>query len=57
MFAPPSLRSIHLLLFTIPIITPEYSGLRVTPNVYTTVDEIDAFADEMERVAVKGLQP
>jgi isopenicillin-N epimerase len=42
-------------IYTISIITPEYSGLRVTPNVYTTVDEIDAFADEMEQVAAKGL--
>jgi isopenicillin-N epimerase len=42
-------------IYTISIITPEYSGLRVTPNVYTTVDEIDAFAAEMEQVASKGL--
>jgi isopenicillin-N epimerase len=42
-------------IYTIAIITPEYAGLRVTPNVYTTVDEIDAFADEMEQVAAKGL--
>ena len=42
-------------IFTVAIINPEYQGLRVTPNVYTTVDEIDAFADEMEQVASKGL--
>lgn len=42
-------------IFTVAIVTPEYSGLRVTPNVYTTVGEVDAFADEMERVATKGL--
>jgi selenocysteine lyase/cysteine desulfurase len=27
----------------------EYSGLRITPNVYTTLREIDTFADMVER--------
>jgi selenocysteine lyase/cysteine desulfurase len=30
-----------------PILHPEFNGLRITPNVYTTVDEIDTFADKM----------
>ncbi len=34
-----------------PIVHPEWEGLRVTPNVYTTLDEIDRFADTMERIA------
>ncbi len=38
-----------------PIVHPEFQGLRVTPNVYTTLAEVDAFADEMERVIVRGL--
>jgi isopenicillin-N epimerase len=42
-------------IFTVGIIHAEYQGLRITPNVYTTVEEIDAFAAEMEQVAVKGL--
>ncbi|MEO8362036.1 MAG: aminotransferase class V-fold PLP-dependent enzyme, partial [Vicinamibacteria bacterium] len=42
-------------IYTISIIHPEFQGLRVTPNVYTTIDEIDAFADEMEKVATRGL--
>ncbi len=42
-------------IFTVAIIHAEYQGLRITPNVYTTVDEIDAFAAEMEQVAAKGL--
>lgn len=33
----------------------EFEGLRVTPNVYTTVREIDIFADAMEKVIQKGL--
>jgi len=29
---------------------PEFNGLRITPNVYTTLDEVDAFSDRMERL-------
>jgi selenocysteine lyase/cysteine desulfurase len=35
----------------------EYSGLRVTPNVYTTLEEIDTFAQAMLDVAKNGLPP
>jgi selenocysteine lyase/cysteine desulfurase len=28
----------------------EYTGLRITPNIYTTVREIDFFADTVEKV-------
>jgi selenocysteine lyase/cysteine desulfurase len=27
----------------------EYTGLRITPNIYTTLKEIDVFADAVER--------
>jgi selenocysteine lyase/cysteine desulfurase len=37
-------------IFATPIVHPEFEGLRVTPNVYTTIDEIDAFADAMEKI-------
>jgi selenocysteine lyase/cysteine desulfurase len=37
-----------------PITHPEFEGVRVTPNVYTTLQEIDVFADEMERAARGG---
>jgi selenocysteine lyase/cysteine desulfurase len=30
---------------TTPIVHPEFSGIRITPNVYTTTDEVDTFAD------------
>ncbi len=40
----------HRILAT-PIAHPEFEGLRVTPNVYTTLDEIDIFADAMEKLA------
>jgi selenocysteine lyase/cysteine desulfurase len=30
-----------------PIVHPEFSGLRITPNVYTTLDEVDLFAEKV----------
>jgi len=42
-------------IMTTPIVHPEFNGLRVTPNVYTTLPEIDVFADKMEDVLKKGL--
>ena len=35
----------------------DYSGLRVTPNVYTTLEEVDTFAQAMLDVAKDGLSP
>ena len=37
----------HYGIVTVPILHPEFEGLRVTPNVYTTVDEVDQFAEAM----------
>jgi isopenicillin-N epimerase len=34
-----------------PISHAEYQGVRVTPNVYTTLDEIDIFAGAMETIS------
>jgi selenocysteine lyase/cysteine desulfurase len=33
------------------VVANEYQGIRVTPNVYTTLDEVDTFADALERIA------
>jgi isopenicillin-N epimerase len=45
-------------IWTVAIVTPgEYQGLRITPNVYTTLEEIDTFADVMEKVIRKGSIP
>src|SRR5216110_223515 len=44
----------HRILVT-PIVHKEFSCLRVTPNVYTTLAEIDRFGDVMEEVLRKGL--
>ncbi len=34
---------------------PDIAALRITPNVYTTIREIDFFADAMEDVIKNGL--
>ena len=44
----------HRIIVT-PIVHKEFSCVRVTPNVYTTVAEIDRFGDVMEDVLRKGL--
>jgi isopenicillin-N epimerase len=38
-----------------PIKHDEFTGLRITPNVYTTVDEIDVFAEKMTEAIRKGI--
>ncbi|MDZ4797347.1 MAG: aminotransferase class V-fold PLP-dependent enzyme [Bryobacteraceae bacterium] len=35
----------------------EYKALRITPNVYTTIEEIDTFTEAMEKVAKAGKIP
>ncbi len=40
------------------VVTPgEYEGLRITPNVYTTLEEIDTFTDVMENLIKRGSLP
>ncbi|MFQ5752199.1 MAG: aminotransferase class V-fold PLP-dependent enzyme [bacterium] len=34
----------------------EFEGLRVTPSVYTTLEELDRFGDAMETIIKKGIQ-
>ena len=42
-------------IFTTPIIHEEFQGLRITPNLYTTIGELDRFCNVMETIARKGL--
>ena len=42
-------------IFTTPIVHDEFKGIRITPNVYTTLGELDRFSDLMEMIARKGL--
>jgi selenocysteine lyase/cysteine desulfurase len=42
-------------IFTVPIIHEEFQGLRITPNLYTTLGELDRFCEIMSSIARKGL--
>ena len=42
-------------IFTTPIVHEEFQGLRITPNVYTTLGELDRFCEQMETIAQRGL--
>ena len=42
-------------IFVTPIVHEEFKGLRITPSVYTTLNELNKFAEVMASVAKKGL--
>ena len=42
-------------IVTTPMVNDEFSGMRITPNVYTTVDEVDLFADRVTRAIKQGV--
>ena len=42
-------------IFVVAIKHPEFEGCRITPHVYTTIEEIDQFADAMEDILKNGL--
>ena len=42
-------------IIVVPIKHAEFEGLRVTPCVYTTTDEVDRFAEAVEQVIAQGL--
>lgn len=42
-------------ILTTPIVHDEFKGIRITPNVYTTLGELDRFCDLMELIAAKGV--
>jgi len=44
----------HRIIVT-PIKHAEFEGIRVTPNVYTTLEEVDLFTEVMAEIARKGL--
>ncbi len=43
-------------IFVVPIQHDEFKGIRITPNVYTLLSEVDLFAEAMEKAA-KGEVP
>src|SRR5258706_825745 len=42
-------------IHTTPILHEEFQGLRITPNLYTTLKELDRFCEVMAAIARKGL--
>jgi isopenicillin-N epimerase len=42
-------------IVTTPMVNDEFQGMRITPNVYTTVDEVDLFADRVIRAMRTGI--
>ena len=42
-------------IFVVGIKHPEFEGIRVTPHVYTTLEEIDRFSEAMEDVLKNGI--
>jgi selenocysteine lyase/cysteine desulfurase len=42
-------------IFTTPIVHEEFTGIRITPNIYTTLWELDRFCALMTQIATKGL--
>jgi isopenicillin-N epimerase len=42
-------------IFTTPIVHEEFKGIRITPNVYTTLPELNRFCEVMATIARKGL--
>lgn len=42
-------------ILTTPIKHDEFEGVRVTPSVYTTLDEVDRFCEAVEEVITKGI--
>ena len=43
-------------IFTVSIAHEEFKGIRVTPNVYTSLAELDRFCEVMETIARNGLK-
>ena len=42
-------------ILTVAIRHPQFEGIRVSPSVYSTPEEVDRFADAVERVVRRGL--
>jgi isopenicillin-N epimerase len=42
-------------IFDVTIVQEEFQGIRITPNLYTTLGELDRFCEQMELIARHGL--
>jgi hypothetical protein len=53
-YCDPGKLTTHLWVVT-PIVHEEFQGIRLTPNVYTTLGEIDTSCVAMEKVIRSGI--
>ncbi len=42
-------------IFTVAIRHPEFEGLRISPSVYSTLEEVDRFSEAMEHALRHGI--
>ena len=42
-------------IVTTPMVTDEFDGIRITPSINTTLEEVDLFADRVSRGIRQGL--
>jgi len=42
-------------IVTTPMVTDEFQGIRITPSIYTTLEEVDLFADRVSRAIRNGM--
>ncbi|MCZ6507502.1 MAG: aminotransferase class V-fold PLP-dependent enzyme [Acidobacteria bacterium] len=42
-------------ILTVAIVRPDFEGIRVSPSVYSTLDEVDRFTDAMRTILRRGL--
>jgi len=42
-------------IVTTPMVTDEFQGIRITPSIYTTLDEVDLFTDRVSRAIRTGM--
>jgi selenocysteine lyase/cysteine desulfurase len=42
-------------IITTPIVHPEFHGLRITPSIYTTADEVDRFSEKVLEAMKTGI--
>ncbi len=48
------LRTEHRII-NVPIVHDEFNGLRISPSVYTTLEELDRFCEAMESALAEGI--
>ena len=45
----------HLIHVRARFVPGEWEGMRVTPNLFTTIEEVDRFSSAIRQAAVRGI--